>query len=398
MGNDLKTPVGQAYQSLLDTHYAQAGTPESLAQGLQELLTQAEETGQLESEEVSKLGDLLNEVKAGTATADEFVVELARYGDNGAFKPGARPFANGDQLVGDVKDITLAQLEKAKASPSLSDAERQALTTQVNAVTALWEESMKSGGLSRVPSFLRPILPDDYDKVAEGLSAASAQTATAFNTARTHEAAAAEAERLKAPPRIDVPIINQLPDLPTGCETVSLTMLMQHAGIPADKMTLAAQVMEGAVPYFIGDGQHGNPNDAFVGNIYGTDGYAMFHGPAMELLSRPEYAGARARDLTSPDLSFDQLLKDEVGQGRPVWIITNSTWDAQDESKRETWDTPSGPVDIFHKEHSVVITGYDEDTVYINDPQDGTKDKPLDREAFKRAWEQMGHQAIVIGP
>lgn len=61
----------------------------------------------------------------------------------------------------------------------------------------------------------------------------------------------------------------------------------------------------------------------------------------------------------------------------------------------KTWDTPRGSINITYSEHSVVITGYDAGHIYVNDPY-GTKNKQLGREAFEKAWKQMGSQAIVI--
>ena len=45
--------------------------------------------------------------------------------------------------------------------------------------------------------------------------------------------------------------------------------------------------------------------------------------------------------------------------------------------------------------HSVVITGYDKDHVYLNNPY-GEKNQKVDREQFEDSWKQMGSQAIII--
>ena len=34
----------------------------------------------------------------------------------------------------------------------------------------------------------------------------------------------------------------------------------------------------------------------------------------------------------------------------------------------QTWNTPNGKIDITFSMHSVAVTGYDHDYVYVNDP------------------------------
>lgn len=77
----------------------------------------------------------------------------------------------------------------------------------------------------------------------------------------------------------------------------------------------------------------------------------------------------------------------------PVWIIT--TTNLSPVNNFQTWDTPQGEISVTFNVHSVVVTGYDEEHVYVNDPY-GTKNRKVDRVKFEKAWKQMGSQAVVI--
>ncbi|RXT07106.1 C39 family peptidase [Ammoniphilus sp. CFH 90114] len=183
---------------------------------------------------------------------------------------------------------------------------------------------------------------------------------------------------------LDVPIVKQKPELPRGCEVTSLAMILLDENIKANKMTLAKQVDK--VPY------KGHPNVGFVGNMYDKrkPGYGVYHKPIEKLARR--YAGQRVKNLTGS--SFDQVLS-YVSNGHPVWIITNATFRPLPYSAFETWKTKHGDVKITWHEHSVVIVGYDQTFVYINNPLSG-KNKRYYLKDFRQAWEQMGKQAITI--
>lgn len=196
--------------------------------------------------------------------------------------------------------------------------------------------------------------------------------------------------------KLQVPHVFQLPELPRGCEVTSLAMLLQYRGIKADKLKLAQEVKKDETNYVKGEKgriYYGNPYDGFVGDMYDMSkkGYGVYHGPITELAQ--SYSPEGVIDLTG--MAFEDMLY-FIEQGNPVWVITNSTFKPLDETYFEMWHTPTGIVKITKKLHAVVITGFTETSVYINDPLGGKSNKSLNREDFKLAWEQLGNQAVTI--
>ena len=221
----------------------------------------------------------------------------------------------------------------------------------------------------------------DRPATAQVTEAASLKT-------RTLALFAKEAPKVPDSIKLDVPLINQMdaPRLYNGCEITSLAMILNYHGIEVTKNELANKVK--TVPLTYSNGKKGNPNAGFVGDMANGPGLGVYNGPVLEVAQK--YVGNRAVNLTNH--SFDEVLE-EVGQGLPVWIITTSSFAPV--SVFQTWDTPQGKINITFSEHSVVITGYDEKYIYINNPY-GEKNQKLNRASFIKAWEQMGKQAIVI--
>jgi uncharacterized protein YvpB len=187
---------------------------------------------------------------------------------------------------------------------------------------------------------------------------------------------------------LDVPLLNQMdsPRLYNGCEVTSLAMMLLYKGFGVSKNELADAVAR--VPLKYSNGDKGNPNSGFVGNMQDGPGLGVYHGPIFKLAQ--QYVGEKAEDLTGQ--SFNALLE-QVAEGNPVWVITTSTFAPV--SSLEPWQTPDGTVDITYSMHSVVITGYDSDHIFINNPY-GMKNQKVNRVSFVKAWEQMGEQAVVI--
>ncbi|WP_062197941.1 C39 family peptidase [Massilibacterium senegalense] len=193
---------------------------------------------------------------------------------------------------------------------------------------------------------------------------------------------------------MDATHVEQMPELPRGCEVTSLTMLLRTNGIDVDKMTLANQIKRDPTPYEQKNGTiyFGNPNFGFVGDMYSFEnpGLGVYHGPIRMLAE--QYLPNEIVDVTG--VEFDGLYY-FLSQGYPVWVIINSRFQELPENQFQTWSTPIGKVKITYREHSVLITGYDSQYIYFNDPLAQTKNRKVNKANFAAAWKQMGSQAIV---
>lgn len=190
---------------------------------------------------------------------------------------------------------------------------------------------------------------------------------------------------------LSAPFISQKPELPNGCEVSSLTMLLNSAGIPANKMQLAEKVKK--VPFSSGTYQ-GNPNTGFVGNMYHGDtnhpGLAVYHGPIADLAR--QYLEGRVRDLSGN--GWEQVER-SIAAGSPVWVIVSIDFQPVPEDGWRTWHTRQGDIRVSFMEHSVLLTGYDEHYVYFNDPQKERGGSKAEKSAFIEAWKQFGNQAVT---
>lgn len=191
--------------------------------------------------------------------------------------------------------------------------------------------------------------------------------------------------------QLTVPLIKQKPELPRGCEVVSLAMMLHHAGVSVDKMQLANQIRQNPRPWMERGGvtYFGDPDNGFVGDMYSlvNPGLGVYSHPVYELAVA--YLGEQALHMTGAE--FDTLLY-QLRQGYPVWVLTNAKYQPLQPTDYETWHTESGEIQISRWMHSVLVTGYDDRFIYFNDPLGKQTQAP--RQRFREAWEQMGRQAI----
>ncbi|WP_438450267.1 C39 family peptidase [Lactobacillus kitasatonis] len=194
---------------------------------------------------------------------------------------------------------------------------------------------------------------------------------------------------MKQEQKLDVPLENQMPDLPNGCEVTSLSMLMNYYGIKVNKNELAENIQH--VDFFTDGGKYrGNPNQGFVGHMsIANAGWCVYNGPLYNVARK--YT-THIKNITGSD--FLSLLK-LVSNGHPVLIITTTTFNRVNDM--QTWDTNTGKVNVTPSSHACVITGYSKPkkVVYVNNPY-GYKNQPVNWKNLQASYNQQGRQALYI--
>ena len=161
---------------------------------------------------------------------------------------------------------------------------------------------------------------------------------------------------------LDVPMILQRPELPYGCEIVSVTMMLQHSGAVVDKISLANEM-----PYHASD-----PNKGYVGDPFKGKGKVNAMYPASLAGIIDKYSGGKSYIMTGLGM---EKLKSQLKAGYPVAV----------------WMRAQG-----FSLHCVCVTGYDSKYIYINDPWVGQL--KLTHKDFLDKWNAQKQRAISYMP
>lgn len=189
-----------------------------------------------------------------------------------------------------------------------------------------------------------------------------------------------------------VPVICQFPELPTGCEATALTMLLNYYGYDKTKLEVSREMPKVPIRYKKnGKSYGGHPNDGFIGSPFSKAAYGVYVKPIEKMIN--QYTTQQAYNLTGAAL--EDLFK-VLDKGQPVMI-----WASINMGRvypTQTWDTENyGKFTWLANEHAVVMVGYDDQYIWINDPWDG-KQKKYKISAVKTAYNRLGRQAITIKP
>lgn len=189
---------------------------------------------------------------------------------------------------------------------------------------------------------------------------------------------------------IDLEILYQNPELPTGCESVSLTMILKYLGFDISKTEIAKK-------YLVKSGN--NYVTGFVGNPFTASGQGSY-APGMTSTAN-QFLEAKKSDKFAKNITGISLeeLFEYVKRDVPVLV-----WTTYDYSIRYSRDKKQGQIieyngikyDWTNEEHCVVLAGYDKqkNTVTLYDPMNGIV--TIDSAKYKELYEYMYSMAVVI--
>ena len=195
----------------------------------------------------------------------------------------------------------------------------------------------------------------------------------------------------------DFDIIEQYPELPTGCEITAMTMVLNYYGYNVDKVTMALDYMPKVQAEFYRseDGRLMGPDleNYFVGDPTEETGYIC--GTGAIVTEANAYLTDVGSDMTAVAMKNAQPeeLYDLIDQGTPVviWCTINM----EDRAETDGWYREDGTyMEWSTNDHGAVLIGYDEDTVTVADPIYSRI--TVSRVQFEKIFAERGGQCVIL--
>lgn len=234
-------------------------------------------------------------------------------------------------------------------------------------------------------SSLREAQGAEISRLRDELGSARRELATvaaARAVATAMAAQPASSTNLSRPPLaliLDAPVYKQAHSL--SCESSAAAMAANYFGTGISEEAILA-----ALP------RHDNPHHGFRGDVDGPYGgtidYGVYAEPMRQVLVR---WGLQADHLNG---GIDEI-RAHIRQGKVViaWI----TYNLQVQSPRQVTTSDRQVVTLVPYEHAVLITGYNRNGLWVNDPFSGTQTFYPEPD-FSRSFAYLDNMALVIGP
>lgn len=200
----------------------------------------------------------------------------------------------------------------------------------------------------------------------------------------------------------NVPLIGQS-KLPTGCETCSATMLLNFYGYKISETTFADKyLIKKPFGYSNGSYTGPDPNCAFVGTPYSSNSYGAY-APIMAKCMNKYLSDKSYKAVEISGKSLEYLSGKYVAQGQPIMVW--ATINMSPSFKTTTWRVNYTDENAKYKlgsyytwtagEHCLLLTGYDKDYYYFNDPWTNARTR-YSKSLVNTRYNELGKQAVVM--
>ncbi|WP_255884222.1 MULTISPECIES: C39 family peptidase [unclassified Ruminococcus] len=206
----------------------------------------------------------------------------------------------------------------------------------------------------------------------------------------------------------NVPFISQNGQYPSGCESISATMLLNYYNYDITPETFIDGYLHMDYLRISDDGMYvvgPDPYTAFIGTPYNEDSLGCYPPVIVDALNKvfdETDSKNTAKDTTG--MSLEELIDTYIVQDEPVLVwstmylwspVETDSWIVQGASE----NSPYNDGDIYNwiaNEHCLVLTGYDEHYYYFNDPLSYGNTVQYEKSAFNMRFEQLGKCSVAI--
>lgn len=184
----------------------------------------------------------------------------------------------------------------------------------------------------------------------------------------------------------DFKALNQNPELPTGCEVTSLTMVLNHLGLDISKTDMCDYLDKGSVG-------HTDPKEKFIGDPTDSNSYGCYSPVIVKAANK--YLESKSSEYKAKDISGKKLddLFSYIDDGKPVMVW--GTVDCKGGSYTVSWTVNGKTVKWYSPEHCMVLVGYDDNNVWVADPMHGDV-RSYKKTTFSDRYDKLGKQAVII--
>lgn len=205
-----------------------------------------------------------------------------------------------------------------------------------------------------------------------------------------------------------VPFISQNNGYPSGCESISTTMLLNYFNYDISPETFIDGYLHTDYLRESDDGTAvvgPDPYTAFIGTPYDESSLGCYPPVVVDAMNKIfDETNSDNKAVDTTGMSLDELIDTYIVQDEPVLVwSTMYLWDA---FVTDSWivegaseESPYKDGDLYEwiaNEHCLVLTGYDKDYYYFNDPLYNNAKIQYEKTAFEQRFEEIGRCSAAI--